>query len=72
MLINNIRQQIEHSSEVKILAPTGAEIKIMIFLFFDQSICCGNSKEPSQCDGSLDHPKQMVKLMDNLRLKIFV
>ena len=30
-------------------------------LFFNQNICCGYSKEPSQLDGSLEHSKQMLK-----------
>ena len=36
----------------------------MIFLFLDQNICCGYSKEPCQWDGSFGHPKHMLKLMD--------
>ena len=28
-----------------------------------QNICCGNSKEPSQRDGSFEYPKQIFKLM---------
>ena len=35
----------------------------LIFLFLNQNICCGYSKEPSQCDGSFEHPKHMLKLM---------
>ena len=35
----------------------------IIFLFLNQNICCGYSKEPSQRDGSFEHPKQMLKLM---------
>ena len=27
------------------------------------SLCCGYSKEPSQWDGSFEHPKHMIKLM---------
>ena len=40
----------------------------LIFLFFNQNIGCGYSKEPSQWDGSFENPKQMFKLMDK---KIF-
>ena len=36
----------------------------IIFLFLNQNRCCGYSKEPSQWDGSFDHPKHMFKLMD--------
>ena len=35
----------------------------MIFLFLNQNICCGYSKEPSQWDGSFEHPKYMLKKM---------
>ena len=34
----------------------------IIFLFLNQNICCGCSKEPSQWDGSFEHPKHMLKL----------
>ena len=34
----------------------------LIFLFLNQNICCGYSKEPSCGDGSFEHPKQMFKL----------
>ena len=37
--------------------------KKIIFLFLNQNICCGYSKEPSQGDGSFEHPKHMLKLM---------
>ena len=35
-----------------------------ILLFLNQNIFCGYSKEPSQWDGSFEHPKNMFKLMD--------
>ena len=40
----------------------------IIFLFLNQNICCGYSKEPSletvlSRDGSFEHPKHMFKLM---------
>ena len=35
----------------------------LIFLVLNQNICCGYSKEPSQWDGSFEHPKHMLKLM---------
>ena len=35
----------------------------LIFLFLNQNICCGYSKEPSQWDSSFEHPKHMFKLM---------
>ena len=37
--------------------------KQIIFLFLNQNICCGCSKEPSQGDGSFERPKYMFKLM---------
>ena len=48
-----------------------------IFLFLNQNICCGYSKEPSQRDGSFEHPKDMFRLMDKkimtiLRLEILL
>ena len=35
----------------------------LIFLFLNQNICCGYSKELSQWEGSFEHPKHMLKLM---------
>ena len=35
----------------------------IIFLFFNQNICCGYSKEPSPRDGSFQGPKDMPKIM---------
>ena len=35
----------------------------LFFLFLHQNICCGYSKEPSQWDGSFEHPKHILKLM---------
>ena len=37
----------------------------LFFIFLNQNICCGYSKEPSQGDGSFEHPKRMFKLMGN-------
>ena len=46
---------------------TGLQIRVRIgklfSLFLIQKICCGYSKEPSQWDGSFEHPKHMFKLM---------
>ena len=46
---------------------TGLQINVrtwkLFFLFLNQNICCGYSKEPSQWDGSFEHPKHMFKLM---------
>ena len=39
-----------------------------IFLFINQNIYCGYSKEPFHGDGSFEHPKQMFEQIDK---KIF-
>ena len=44
--------------------------KKLMYLFLNQNICCGYSKEPSQLDGSFEHPKHMLKLMGNKILTI--
>ena len=35
----------------------------LILLFLNLNMCCGYSKEPSQLNGSFEHPKHMLKLM---------
>ena len=51
-----------------IILHSGPQIRVrnwkLFFLFFNQNICCGYSKEPSLWDGSFEHPKHMFKLMD--------
>ena len=46
----------------------GPQIRVgngkLFFLFLNQNICYGYSKEPSHWDGSFEHPKHMFKLMD--------
>ena len=42
----------------------GVRIRKLYFLLLNQNIWCGYSKEPSQRDGSFEHPKHMFKLMD--------
>ena len=37
--------------------------QLNIFLFLNQNICCGYSKEPSQRDDSFEHPKLMFELV---------
>ena len=48
---------------------TGPQIRVrnrkLFFLFLNQNICCGYSKEPSQRDGSFELPKHMFTLMGN-------
>ena len=41
---------------------SGPQIRVS-FLFLNQNICCGYSKEPSR-GGSFEHRKHMFKLMD--------
>ena len=43
----------------------------LIFLFLNQNICCRYSKELSQCDGSFEHRKFMLKLMDKKLFTFF-
>ena len=43
----------------------------LIFLFLHQKICCGYSKEPSQFDGSFEHPKHMLKLMGKKHVQFY-
>ena len=40
--------------------------KKLNFLFLNQNICCGYSKEPSQWDGSFKRPKNILKLIGNI------
>ena len=40
---------------------SGLYLKVGNFFFLNQNICCGYSKEPSQWDGSFQHPKHMFK-----------
>ena len=42
----------------------------IIFLFLNQNICCGYSKESAQRDSSFEHPKHMQKIMDKKILTI--
>ena len=42
--------------------------KKIFFLFLNQNMCWGYSKEPSQWDDSFEHPKHMLK---NMGKKIF-
>ena len=42
----------------------------LVFLFLNQIIMlshCGSSKELAQGDSSFEHPKNMLKVMDNKR-----
>ena len=36
----------------------------LFFLFLNQNICCGYSKEPSQTESSFEQPKHTFKLID--------
>ena len=46
----------------------GLQIRVrnwkLFFLFLNQNICCGYSKEPSRWDDSFEHPKHMFNLID--------
>ena len=64
----------EDSDESVQIHLTGPQIRVcnwkLFFLFFNHNICCGYSKEPSQWDGSFEHPKHMFKLMDKKIIQI--
>ena len=51
----------------KICSLTGPQIRVhnrsLIFLFLNQNICCGYSKEPSRRDSSFENPKHVFKMM---------
>ena len=44
----------------------------LIFLFLNQNICCGYSKEPSQCDSSFESPVLMFKFIDRKKSQFYV
>ena len=44
--------------------------KNLIFSFLNHNICFGYSKEPSQWDGSFEHPKHMLQLIGKRIFKI--
>ena len=44
--------------------------KNSFFIFLNQTFCFGYSKEPSQCDGSFEHPKHMLKMINKKIMKI--
>ena len=43
----------------------------MIFLFLNQNMYCGYSKEPSQWDDSFEHKKYRLKIMGKKIFTIF-
>ena len=43
---------------------------IIFFLFPNQNISCGYSKEPSQSDGSFEHPKHKFKMLGKKLMSI--
>ena len=38
-------------------------VQQFFFLFLNQNICCGYSKEPSQWEGSFEHQKHLFEMM---------
>ena len=58
----------EFLGKLLLKASTGPKIRErnwkLFFLFLNQNICCGYSKEPSRWVSSFEHPKHMFKLMD--------
>ena len=59
--------QFNFLNHILFLLLSGLQIRVCIgklfSLFLIQNICCGYSKEPSQLDGSFEHPKHMFRLM---------
>ena len=55
------------NKKIILIVLTGLLLRVrtrkIVYLLFSQNICCGYSKEPSQCDGSFEHPKHMLKIM---------
>ena len=43
--------------------PDKVRIRKSFFLFLNQNICCGYSKEPSHPDGSFESPKRRFQMM---------
>ena len=66
--------QVKSFDNAIFLSHPGPQIRVrnwkLCFLFLNQNICYGYSKEPSQWDGSFEHPKHMFKLMDKQIIKI--
>ena len=56
--------------EIKFKPSVCAQQKIF-FLFLNPKICCGYSKEPSQRDGSFEHPKHLVEMMGKKIITIY-
>ena len=60
------------SSEARGNLESGLQIRVrnqkLFFLFLNQTICCGCSKEPSQGGGLFEHPQHMLKLVDKKKI----
>ena len=59
---------------ISTLHAAGLQIRVRIgklfSLFLIRNIRCGYAKEPSQLDGSFEHPKHVFKLMGKKIIKI--
>ena len=51
--------------------PDKSALLKIILLFLNQNICCGYLKEPSQWDGSFEHPEHIFKLVDKTIIAIW-
>ena len=63
-LFTGIQNEQNRVNIVYYMHQTGLQIRVcehIFYLFLIQNICCGYSKEPSQC--SFEHPKRLFKLM---------
>ena len=61
----------QHAKSLKENAYVSSPLdKNVFFLFLNQNKCCGYSKESSHWEGSIEHPKHMLKMMDKKILTI--
>ena len=63
IISNQMEEFILYTKRGLLRPPVKKVLWKLFFLFLDQNICCGYSKEPSHWDGSFEHPKHMFKLM---------
>ena len=61
---NSPRSILVLSGRYHIISNASLVNNCIIFLFLNQNIYCGYSKEQSQGNSSFEHPKHMLKLMD--------
>ena len=66
-MIKNYSHFLGEKGFIKSYTKPGLKLRLpnekLFFFFLNQIICCGYSKEPSQWDGSFEHPKHLLKLI---------